>query len=145
MALGSQALAHCAPDHVHVTTDRSQTVFAVDLAQTPADRERGLMFVDQMPRFSGMLFVFDDMNPRAFWMKNTLIPLDIIFVDDAGRVVNVAADAVPGDLTALPSDGPAQFVLEINGGLAQTLGIGPGSEIRHPAIGNAKDHAACTN
>ncbi len=137
--------AHCAPDHVHVQTERSKTVFAVELAQTPEDRQTGLMFVEHMPMFSGMLFIFDTMAPRAFWMQNTLISLDIIFVDDQGQVVNIAKDAVPGDLTSLPSDGPAQFVLEINAGLSSRLGIEPGSVIRHPLIGNAKDHAICVN
>jgi len=139
------ALAHCAKDHVHVETPRGKTVFSVDLAQTPQERQTGLMFVEQMPLFQGMLFIFETMAPRAFWMQNTLISLDIIFVDDQGRVVSIAQDAVPGDLTSLPSEGPAQFVLEINAGLSDRLGIEAGSVIRHPLIGNAKDHASCVN
>jgi uncharacterized membrane protein (UPF0127 family) len=71
-----------------------------------------------------------------FWMKNTLIPLDMIFADAAGRVTRVHAMAVPGDETPVEGGAGVQFVLEINGGLAERLGIAPGAELRHPAIGD---------
>ena len=82
-----------------------------------------------------MLFVYP-MSKRevGFWMQNTLIPLDMIFMDAAGTVVKVHENAVPLDRTVIRSDFPTQFVLEINGGLADQLGIAPGAELRHPAI-----------
>ncbi len=79
---------------------------------------------------------FSSLMRRAseLWMKNTLIPLDMLFVDEAGVVTHLHHNAVPGDLTQIPSGGPVQFVLEINGGLARKLGISAQSEMRHPSI-----------
>ena len=133
--LGSAAQAvSCDEAHVWVSAPDPVARFTVDLAQTPQERGRGLMFVEEMPRSAGMLFVFPDEQMRSFWMRNTLISLDIIYADAAGQVVSIQADAVPLDETPLPSDGAAQFVLEINGGLAAELGIGPGAVLSHPAI-----------
>ncbi len=81
-----------------------------------------------------MLFVYDRERPVSFWMKNTLIPLDMIFADAEGRVVAIHENAIPHDETPIPSGAPSQYVLEINGGLASTLGIEVGSEMQHPAI-----------
>jgi uncharacterized membrane protein (UPF0127 family) len=92
------------------------------------------MFVEEMPRAAGMLFVFPDERVRTFWMRNTLISLDIIYFDATGAWVSAQENAVPLDETTLPSDGPAQYVLEINGGLVETFGMGEGTVIRHPAI-----------
>ncbi len=128
--------AECSEDSVWVRGDFGQARFSVDLAQTAAERSRGLMFVEDMPRSQGMFFIFPRALPRSFWMHNTLIPLDIIFADARGVVVSIAADAIPMDRTSLLSGEPAKFVLEINGGLAAQLGITPGAEFRHPAIGD---------
>jgi hypothetical protein len=130
----SPVSAACAEDRVDLRGDWGTARFRVAIADTPETRARGLMFVEEMPRNAGMLFVFPNERPRSFWMRNTLIPLDIIYFDAAGRWVSVAAEAVPRDETGLPSEGPAQYVLEINGGLAELLGMGPGTEMRHPAI-----------
>ncbi len=104
--------------------------FVVELAKTPAERQQGLMFRESMPDDRGMLFIFDDVVPRSFWMKNTLIPLDMIFVDENWTVVHVA-NAVP--CTADPclsySSPPAKYVLEINGGLAEKSNITIGSKL----------------
>jgi uncharacterized membrane protein (UPF0127 family) len=67
-------------------------------------------------------------------MKNTLIPLDMIFADSKGVVTKVHSNAIPGDLTAIPGNGMVQFVLEINGGLAQQMGISEGAQLQHPSI-----------
>lgn len=107
---------------------------AVDVADTPDQRSRGLMFVDDMPTMTGMLFVYEREQTVSFWMKNTLIPLDMVFADGAGVVQRVHENAIPGDLTGIPGGANIQFVLEINGGMADRLGIGVGSEMRHPAI-----------
>jgi hypothetical protein len=108
--------------------------FTVEVADDAAERARGLMFRDDMPTGAGMLFVYPEAGPVSFWMKNTLIPLDMVFADAAGRVVHVHENAVPLDETPIPGRGAVQFVLEINGGLARGLGIAAGAEMRHPAI-----------
>lgn len=134
-AAQAQTQGACRDDAVWLRGDFGQARFGVDIADTPQERARGLMFVEDMPRSRGMLFVYPEEQPLSFWMRNTLIPLDIIFADGDGVVVSVAAEAVPGDETPLPSHGPAQYVLEINGGMAETMGIGPGTQMRHPVIG----------
>nr|WP_245710794.1 DUF192 domain-containing protein [Citreimonas salinaria] len=131
----AQAQGACRDDTIWLRGDFGQARFGIDIADTSEERARGLMFVEEMPRSRGMLFVYPDERPVSFWMRNTLIPLDIIYADGDGVVVNVAAEAVPGDETPLPSDGPAQYVLEINGGMAAAMGIGPGTQMRHPVIG----------
>jgi uncharacterized protein len=87
-----------------------------------------------MATSAGMLFVYDKPQRASFWMKNTLIPLDMIFADPQGRVTAVHADAVPGDTTPIDGGMGVQLILEINGGLAARMGIVPGAELRHPAI-----------
>ncbi len=89
---------------------------------------------DRMSAGHGMLFVYDTPRTVAFWMKNTRIPLDMIFVGADGRVRKVHESAEPLDETPIPGGEDIQFVLEINGGLARRLGITPGAELRHPAI-----------
>lgn len=109
--------------------------FKVAVADDPHERAQGLMNVPQMARFAGMLFVYDTPQPVAFWMKNTLIPLDMIFADQAGRITHVHPNAVPGDLTSIPGGDSVQYVLEVNGGMTARLGIEPGDHMRHAAIG----------
>ena len=103
--------------------------FAVEIARTDAARERGLMFRTHMAVDHGMLFVFPDSEPRYFWMKNTLIPLDIIFFDAHKQFINVSADTPPCKADPCPtyaSAAPAQYVLELNAGMAAKLGLKPG-------------------
>lgn len=100
--------------------------FSVEIADTDEKRAQGLMGRTQLKPGAGMLFVYPSPRPVAFWMHNTLIPLDMIFVDDAGRITNVHANARPLDETPIPSRGPAQYVLEIGGGQAARLGLLPG-------------------
>ncbi|MBP0482040.1 DUF192 domain-containing protein [Sagittula salina] len=126
----------CAPDTVQLRGESGESRFTVDLAVTPEERNRGLMFVEKMATSKGMLFVYETPQPVAFWMKNTLIPLDMIFADEHGVVQNVHASAVPGDLTPIPGKGRIKYVLEINGGLAAMLHIAPGTVLRHPLIEN---------
>lgn len=126
--------APCKEDLIFLRGDWGNAQFAVDVADTPDQRSRGLMFVDDMPTMTGMLFVYEREQTVSFWMKNTLIPLDMVFADGAGVVQRVHENAVPGDLTGIPGGANIQFVLEINGGMADRLGIGVGSEMRHPAI-----------
>ncbi|WP_324289783.1 DUF192 domain-containing protein [Frigidibacter sp. RF13] len=109
-------------------------VFSVEVADDDAERHLGLMNRDRMSAGHGMLFVYDRPRIVAFWMKNTRIPLDMIFVGGDGRVRKVHEGAKPFDETPIPGGEDIQFVLEINGGLARRLGIAPGAELRHPAI-----------
>ncbi len=135
-ALPARADPACAPDRVDLRWPGGGEVFAVEVADDAAERAQGLMFRKAMDPASGMLFVYEAPRAVAFWMKNTLIPLDMIFADPAGRVTRVHAMAVPGDETPVEGGSGVQFVLEINGGLAERLGIAPGAELRHPSIGD---------
>lgn len=106
--------------------------YQVELAMDEPSRVRGLMFRDQLPEQQGMLFVFPNQQPQAFWMKNTKIPLDIIYFDADLNLVSVAAGASPcrtSTCPAYPSKGPARFVLELNAGHAQRLGLKPGDRL----------------
>ena len=111
--------------------------FQVEVMDSAEERAQGLMFRESLPRFSGMLFVYDRPQPVAFWMKNTLIPLDMLFFDAAGRLVRVKSEAQPHDETPVVGGDAIQYVLEINGGLAAELGIDLGAELRHPAVTGA--------
>lgn len=126
--------AACAPDRVDLRWPEGQESFAVELADDGAERSKGLMFREKMDPAAGMLFVYESPRRAQFWMKNTLIPLDMIFADATGTVTRVHANAVPGDLTPIDGGPGVVFVLEINGGLAARLGIAPGAELRHPSI-----------
>lgn len=128
------AEAACAPDRLDLRWEGGSASFAVELADTAEARARGLMFRESLAADAGMLFVYESPRRAAFWMKNTLIPLDIIFADATGTVTRVHANAVPGDLTPIDGGDGVALVLEINGGLAATLGIAHGSEMRHPAV-----------
>lgn len=109
-----------------VTSANGAHVFKVEVASTPSEQERGLMFRQTMGADEGMIFPMSPARPTAFWMKNTVIPLDIIFIGPDHKVLNVAANAVPYDMTPLPSDGDAAGVLELNGGRAAQIGMKPG-------------------
>ncbi len=136
------AEAACTPDRIDLRWPSGRESFAVVVADDPAERAQGLMFREALDPASGMLFVYETPRRASFWMKNTLIPLDMIFADSAGRVTRVHPDAVPGDLTPIDGGEGVAFVLEINAGLALRLGIAPGAELRHPAIGSAAGLAA---
>ncbi len=105
--------------------------FRVEIADTEAERMRGLMYRSVLAPDEGMLFDFKTPRPLAFWMKNTLIPLDMIFIGADGRIINIAANTEPLSLDLVPSDGPALAVLEIGGGRAAELGIKPGDKAEH--------------
>lgn len=145
LAAGSAAAAEgCQPGEVALRGPAGQARFRVELAATEQDRERGLMDRRAMAADAGMLFVYDRPVHARFWMKDTLIPLDMIFVDPAGRVLRVAADARPMDETIIDGGPGVQFVLEINGGLAAQLGIAPGSQMQSPALDQGRALWPCT-
>ena len=113
-----------------VINDRGEELkFDVYVATSFEQQRRGLMFVRSMPERTGMLFVYEREDTRSMWMKNTYIPLDMVFARADGSVVNVVPDTVPQTLTSHRSAGPARYVLELNAGTARRLGIGSASRI----------------
>jgi Uncharacterized conserved protein len=112
--------------------------FDIELAETPMQQMQGLMFREKMAPDAGMLFIYDRPQPASFWMKNTLIPLDMIFIGADGRIVNIHQNAVPQSLDAVNSAGPVKAILEINGGMSARLGIRAGDRVLYPIFGNTK-------
>lgn len=104
----------------------------IELASDPKSREKGLMFVKDMPAKSGMLFRFETNSPIAMWMKNTFIPLDMVFLSPSGKINHIHRNAVPQALDIISSKGAAKFVLEINAGEANSTGLQVGQIMRHP-------------
>jgi uncharacterized membrane protein (UPF0127 family) len=139
-AMSVQAQAACGDARVELRGDFGSVRFRVAVADTPNERAQGLMNVPEMPRMAGMLFVYERPQRVSFWMRNTLIPLDMIFADATGTVQRIHENAVPLDETPIPGGDDIQYVLEINGGLSEQLGLSEGDEMRHPAI--AQDGAA---
>jgi uncharacterized membrane protein (UPF0127 family) len=111
--------------------------FTLEVANTEAARQYGLMHRDSMPSDHGMLFVFAEERPQGFWMKNTRIPLDIVFLDASGKVVSIH-QMKPYDLRSTRSDGPAQYAIEINEGRAAKAGVKPGDQLKIPEGVEAK-------
>jgi len=112
-----------------VTGAKGDHTFQVEVAATGAEQERGLMFRNAMGADEGMIFPMSPPRRTAFWMKNTVIGLDIVFIGADHKVLNIARNAVPYDETPLPSAGEAAGVLELNAGRAAELGIGPGDAV----------------
>ncbi len=110
--------------------------FTVEVADTPAQMEQGLMFRRAMAADAGMLFDYKTPTVATMWMRNTLIPLDMLFVDAHGRIVNIHERAVPQSLDVIAAAAPVRAVIELNGGTAARLGIAPGDQVRHPVFGN---------
>ena len=119
---------------VTIATRNARHSFAVEIARTPAQMERGLMFRDRLAPDRGMLFLYEEERPVSFWMKNTLIPLDLIFADSSGRILQIAERAVPLSTELISSQQPVRAVLEVNGGTAARLGIAVGDRLLHPAL-----------
>ena len=117
-----------------VHTAKGPRRFTVQVADNEETREVGLMFVRRMGDDRGMVFKFPQAGEQAFWMRNTFIPLDIIYVGPDGRIVSIAKRAKPRDETPLPSNGAANGVLEINGGLSDKLGIAVGDRVSDGAV-----------
>ena len=128
------AQAQCAVERVDLRGDWGMARFSVEVADDPRERSQGLMHRDSMATSAGMLFVYERPQPVSFWMRNTLIPLDMIFMDETGTVQHIHENAIPLDETGIPGGNDIQYVLEINGGLSSRLGITLGSQLRHPSI-----------
>src|SRR5215831_15545113 len=111
--------------------------FTVELAETPAQMEQGLMFRRAMAPDTGMLFDYKTATVATMWMQNTLIPLDMLFVDAQGRIVNIHERAVPLSTDVISAAAPVRAVIELNGGTTARLGIAPGDQVLHPVFGSA--------
>ena len=120
-----------------IETAKDRHKFNVEVASTPAQWEQGLMFRQSLAPDAGMLFDFKAPSPISMWMKNTLIPLDMLFIDAQGRIINIAERTVPGSLAPVSAAGPARAVLELTAGTAFRLGIRPGDRVLHPIFGGA--------
>jgi uncharacterized membrane protein (UPF0127 family) len=119
---------------VQATTATGTHEFAVWIAADAKSRERGLMYVRDMPPDRGMLFVFEFPQVVAFWMKDTYIPLDLVFLAEDGTVLNVAANAKPLSLDPIESEGDALAVLELRGGTAKKIGLKAGDRLQLPSL-----------
>ena len=136
--IGSPALADeapaCAPDRVTFKGAAGVVTFSAEVADDEESRARGLMRRTDLPRDHGMLFVYPSARQVAFWMKDTPLPLDIIFINRRGGVCGVARDTTPFSLEHIPSGCAAQTVFEVNAGVADEVGVTVGAVARHPAI-----------
>ena len=122
-----------------IDTARGPAHFRVELASSPQEQETGLMFRKSLAANAGMLFDFHRPAPVSFWMKNTILPLDLIFIREDATISTITADAVPYSTTAILSAEPVRAVLEINAGRAQALGIEPGARVHQAIFGTGPD------
>ena len=127
--------ADCEPGRVTLRGDFGTAGFGVEIADDAAERAQGLMDRPSMPAGQGMLFVYERPQRASFWMRNTLIPLDMLFADETGVITRIRPEAVPLDETSIDGGEGVMYVLEINGGLAERLGIEEGDAMQHPLIG----------
>lgn len=118
-----------------IETRNGPVDFSVELALTADNRASGLMNRESMPADHGMLFKFDQTREILMWMKNTPLPLDMIFIDADGVVARIAENTTPFSETIIPSVAPVRYVLELNGGTAARRGISAGDRVRHRVIG----------
>ncbi len=134
MGAGQSSPIHAATlrqEPLEITTAKATIKFTVEIADTEATRNRGMMYRKSLAPDKGMLFDFKTPREAAFWMRNTLIPLDIIFITQDGRILTIARNAVPHSEVPIPSGGVIRGVLELAGGRAAQLGIYPGDRVKH--------------
>lgn len=128
--LSNMAIAACSEDAVFLRGDWGQARFSIEIAETFEEKQIGLMNRPSLPASSGMLFLYDTPRSLSFWMRNTLIELDMLFIDSKGVVQHIHHRAQPLDETPIQG-GQGVAVLEINGGMAKSMGISVGTELRH--------------
>jgi len=114
--------------------DGTEQAFAVELALTPRQQAQGLMYRQSLAPDAGMLFVYRSARLVTMWMKNTVIPLDMLFIAEDGEIVKVVERTVPFSLATISSNEPVRAVLEVNGGTVKRLGIRPGDRVIHPTF-----------
>jgi uncharacterized membrane protein (UPF0127 family) len=133
LLIAVSSLAACAARAMGPSVELKGQRFDIEIADTEPSRERGLMFRDSMPADHGMLFLFDDLAVRTFWMKNTHIPLDILYFDQNYQLISAQQRVPPcrsEPCVVYPSEGPAKYVLELNAGMADKLGVKPGDALK---------------
>jgi uncharacterized protein len=135
MLRGEPLLAPEGEEQLAIITSSGTHDFLVEVMRSEAQRERGLMFRRSLPQDRGMLFDFGVERPVAMWMKNTYLPLDMIFIGCSGRVVGLAENTEPMSEKIIPSGAPACGVLEVNAGTAARIGLRRGDTVRHPIFG----------
>jgi uncharacterized membrane protein (UPF0127 family) len=133
---GGAELQHFGTSELTIVSATGPHRFTVEVAETPAQMEQGLMFRRTMAPDAGMLFDYKQPTMATMWMRNTLIPLDMLFVDAQGRIVNIQERAVPQSLDVIAATAPVRAVIELNGGTVARLGIAPGDRVQHPIFGN---------
>ncbi|MFL4470926.1 DUF192 domain-containing protein [Tateyamaria armeniaca] len=133
----SATWAQCSAETVWVRGEFGQARFSVEIADDASERATGLMNRPTMPAAAGMLFIYERPSTLSFWMRNTLIELDMLFVDATGVIRNIHHRAIPLDESPIYGGDDLTHVLEINGGLAKTLGISIGDQLRHPSFAQA--------
>ena len=129
-------------DQLTIESSARRLEFQVEMATTPDQRAYGLMFRENLSDDHGMLFDFGHPQPVAMWMRNTYIPLDMLFIDAAGRIVRIVHEAQPLSDTVLDSGEPVRAVLELRGGLTAELGIEPGDRVAHRLFQNVSEPSA---
>ena len=134
VVMTSIAAAGCRDSVVEIKSANAHIRLNVEVADSDEERAIGLMNRESMTYNSGMWFIYETPRTVAFWMRNTLIPLDMIFVDQHGEVQKIHMNARPLDETPIPGGDNIQFVLEVNAGLSERYGLGAGDFIRHPSI-----------
>lgn len=119
--------------NLSILNDENKTLaeFKIEIADSPYERQTGLMYRDSLEEQHGMLFIFENSELRGFYMKNTLIPLDLIFIDEDYEIVHIYSKATPYKTASISSQLPAKYVFEINGGLSEQIGIQKGMKIKY--------------
>jgi uncharacterized protein len=135
LAAAGPALAQSSDlQKIEIATKSGTYPFTVEVVANDEDRARGLMFRKELPEGRGMLFDFKQEQDVAFWMKNTYLPLDMIFIRADGTIRRIAANTEPLSERTVPAGGPVRYVLEVIGGTARKLGIEPGDKVTGPPL-----------
>jgi uncharacterized membrane protein (UPF0127 family) len=134
LLLGNLTACEAHPKVTIVTQEGREIAFQVEIADTPAKRERGLQYRKDLAHDRGMIFLFSTESTQSFWMKNTPIPLDMIFINRDRRIVGIVEETLPFSLDSRSVGTPSQYVLEINGGLSKRYGIKAGDGVRFEGI-----------
>ena len=137
-----QALRRPTKDSLEIVTKNGVHVFSVEVAASDADRQKGLMFRKELPEGQGMLFDFKQDQDVSMWMRNTLIPLDMLFINADGSIRRIAENTEPMSERTIPSGGPVRGVLEVIGGTAKKLGIAAGDKVAHPVFVQRRNGAS---
>jgi len=132
LSLAGAPAAAADPQTLEIVSKTGVHTFAVELAKSDAERAQGLMYRRELPEGRGMLFDFQRDDEVAMWMKNTYIPLDMVFIRSDGRIVRIAENTEPRSERIISSGGPVRGVLEVIGGTARKLGIAAGDRVAHP-------------